>query len=260
MNTNPIDQQLTILRQQLSGRASLLKAYNQTTNQLSKLPKNKENYDAILALNEEQEALSNQLKENKKLQETYLQKIEEKGALIKAENPQAAQKILEFEKPIAEKEIILLGLSESVTAATELLNELSKLTRVGGKTKSWGFSILLGKLLGKSKKHAGLQEAKEVTMNIRKLTKRYKKALGNIKKSELSGLSINRFIEIIDQFSNNVLTKKIMDKKVGSLMRISKNFENNLLKQLEQIEERESKLENQLKEIKQDRIEWIEKS
>ena len=255
MNTDSINQELTQLRQQISGRASLLQEYNSVTTELSKLPKEKENFDAILALNETQENLLKQLKENKKLQEKYQQKINEKGAFIKAEDPKEAEKLLSFEKTIDKKETILSGLSGAVTVVTELLNEMGKLTREDGKAKSWGFSALMGKLIGKSKKHAEVQEAKEITMNIRKLTRRYKKELVNIK---ITDLPISEFIEIIDQFEKNMLTKNIIDVKVGNLMKKSKNFEQDFFKQLEKLEEQESALSAIVKEIKQERITWIE--
>jgi|GEM_PF-7003318 len=44
MNINVINQELAKLRAEIDGRASLLQAYNQVTNELSALPKNKENY------------------------------------------------------------------------------------------------------------------------------------------------------------------------------------------------------------------------
>lgn len=260
MNTNSINQELTTLRHQISGRDVLLQEYNQVTTELSKLPKEKENFDAILALNKAQENLLKQLKENKKLQEKYLQKINEKAALIKTENPNQAEKLLKLETSINEKETVLLGLSESVTAVTELLNELGKLTHVGGKAKSWGFSILLGKLFEKPNKHAHLQEAKEITMNIRKLTRRYKKELGNIKITKLPDLPIRGFIGTVEKFASNVLTQTIIDMKVGSLLKKSKNFEQDLLKQLELLEEQESAVETLLKKVKKARIQWIEKS
>ncbi len=258
MNTNSINQELTTLRNQISGRPSLLQEYNRVTTELSKLPKEKENYEAILALNEAQENLLKQLKENKKLQEKYLQKINEKGALIKAANPHQAEKLLKLETSIAEKETILLGFSESVTAVTELLNELGKLTHEGGKAKSWGFSILLGKLFEKPNKHTHLQEAKVITMNIRKLTRRYQKELGNIKITEFPDLPIQGFIGNVEKFASNVLTQTIIDMKVGSLLKRSKTFERDLLIQLEKLEERETELETVLNKTKQERIAWIE--
>ena len=255
MNINSINQELTTLRNQISGRASLLAEYNRVTNELSKLPKEKENFEAILALNEAQENLLKQLNKNKKIQEKYFHKIDEKGELIKVEDPNLAKELLKIETSITEKEIVLSGLSESVTVVTELLNELGKLTRVGGKTKSWGVSALLGKLIGKSKKHADLQEDKEIITNIRKLARRYKKELGNIK---ITALPIKEFIETIDQFENSEKTQTILDKKLGSFTRKPKKFEQDLLKQLEKLEEQESALETFLKETKQKRIDWIE--
>ena len=258
MNTNSINQELATLRNQISGRASLLQEYNRVTNELSKLPKGKENFDAILALNEAQESLLKQLKENKRLQDKFSQKINEKGALIIAQDPTKAEELLEFENSIAEKKIVLLGLSESITVVTQLLNELGKLNHSGGKAKSWGFSILLGKLFEKPNKHRHLEEAKEVTMNIRKLTRRYKKELENIKITELPDLPIRGFIGTVESFASNVLTKTIIDMKLGSLLRKSKNFEQDLLKQLEKLEERETELESILNKTNQARITWIE--
>jgi len=258
MNKNAIDQELATLREQINGRASLLQTYNVVTNQLADLPKGKENYKAILALNEEQEKLLTQLKENKKLQETYLQKIQEKAELLKKEDPVFAEKITNLVVEISEKEAILLRISESVTVVTELLNEVGKLNRQGGKAKVWGIGDLLGGLFSKGKKQQCLQEAKSISTNIRKLTKRYKKELGAISITELKDLPVNGFLVTVNHFLNNPVTEIIAQFEIRSLLKKSKNFESELLQQLEKLEEKESALETAVKKLQQEKIHWIE--
>ena len=259
MNTKAIDQALATLRAQINGRTSLLQDYNSVTNQLANLPKVKENYEAILALNETQERLLTQLRENKTLQETYLQKIQEKAELLKSKDPVLAEKLTNLEIEINEKEATLLRLSESITAVTELLNELGKLHRQGGKAKTWGIGDLLSGLFSKQKKHQHLQEAKSITTNIRKLTKRYKKELGDINITHLKDLPVNGFIGTVDHFLNNPITETIIQFEIRGLLKKSKKFEADLLYQLEKLEEKESALETMVKKIQQEKIKWIEK-
>ncbi len=258
MDINAINQGLAILRRKIDGRAALLKAYNDVTNDLSALPKNKENYQAILTLTEKQETLLVKLKENKKLRETYLKKIDEKAELLKTVHPATVEKITEMASSIAEKEQLLLRLSESITAVTELLNELGKLYRQGGKAKVGVLSYLLRKLSGQSGKHAHLQEAKMITANIRKLTRRYRKELGEIEITQLPELPLNSFLGVVDYYLDNPITKVAMDLQVRNLIQKSRSFEADLLKQLEQLEEKETILETKLKELKQARMEWVE--
>jgi len=53
------------------------------------------------------------------------------------------KKITEMESIITEKEQLLLSISESITAVTELLNELGKRYRQGGKAKVGVLNFLL---------------------------------------------------------------------------------------------------------------------
>jgi len=258
MNKKAIDQELATLREQINGRASLLQDYNSVTDQLANLPKGKENYEAILALNVQQEDLLTRLKENKKLQETYLQKIQEKAELLKNQHPVLAEKITNLETEINKKEAVLLQISESITAITELLNELGKLHRQGGKAKVWGIGDLLGGLFAKQKKHQHLQETKSITTNIRKLTKRYKKELGDIKITELKDLPVNGFIGTVDYFLNNPVTEMMVQFEIRGLLKKSKKFEAELLQQLEKLEEKETELEMMVKDLRQKKINCIE--
>lgn len=258
MDIKFINQELTKIRVEINKRASLLKVYNEVTNDLSTLPKNKENYQAILTLTEKQEFVLGKLKENKSLRETYLEKIDEKAKFLKRERPATAEKITEMASVIAEKEQLLLHLSESITAVTELLNELGKLYRQGGKAKVGVLNFLLRKVHGTPNKHAHLQEAKTITANIRKLTRRYRKELAEIEITQLPDLPLNSFLGIVDYYLDNPITKVAMDLKVRGLIQKSRTFEADLLKQLEQLEEKETSLETTLKELKHTKVEWIE--
>jgi len=258
MNTKAIDQELATLREQINGRTSLLQDYNSITNQLADLPKGKENYEAILALTEKQERLLVQLKENKKLQETYLLKIHEKAELLKNDHPDFAIKIANLATEITNKNTILVRISESITAVTELLNELGKLNRQGGKAKVWGIGDLLGGLFTKRKKHEHLQEAKSINKNIQRLTKRYKNELADIKIASLKDFSINGFIRTLDRFLSNPVTELIVQLEIRSMLKKSKKFEAELLQQLEKLEEKESELETTVKNLQKEKIKAIE--
>lgn len=260
MDIKVINQELARLREEINGRKSLLREYTMSTNQLATLPKGKENYDAILALTEQQENLLAKLKENKILGETYLQKIEEKAELLKRERPTVATEITNMETVIVEQEAICIQVSESVTVATELLNELGKLNRQGGKAKGWGIGDLLGGLFSKQKKYAHLKEAKTIIGNIRKLTKRYKKELENIKITTLPDLPIGGFLGTVDHFINNPVTEIMVQLEIRKLLKKTKAFEAHLMQQLERVEEKESELEAKIKNLKQQKIEWIEKA
>jgi len=260
MNKENLDRQLENLRKQISGRTDLLKSYNIVTIQLAELPKGKENYEAILGLTEQQEQLLRALKENKKLQGTYLQKIQEKADLLINKDSTAAGKIIKMEEKIHLQEKIRIQVSESVMLATELLNELGKLSRQGGKAKVWGFGDLLGGLLTKRKKHENLKEAKRVISNIRKLTNRYKKELGNINLIELPELAVGGFLGTLDQFLNNPITEIFIQVEIRKLLKKTRNFEQEILDHLERIEEKETELESIVKTLNQQKIAWIEKA
>ena len=115
MDTNAIDRQLATLREQISGRTDLLTSYNIVTNQLAALPKGKENFEAILGLTEQQEQLLKALKENKKLQATYLEKIQEKADLLISKHPETAGKIIKMEEKIHLQEEKRIQMSEVIT-------------------------------------------------------------------------------------------------------------------------------------------------
>lgn len=260
MDTNPIDKELATLRDQINGRASLLQKYTTITNQLAALPKGKENYDAILVLNEQQQDLLLKLKENKKLRETYLTKIAEKAEWLKKKDRVLEEKLTKLETAILKKETVRIRISESVMAVTELLNEIGKLNHTGGKTKVGIVGLLMGKLQRAPNKHAQLQETKTIAANLRKLAKRYKKELKNIATTDLPDLPVHGFLEMVDLFLGEKITETMMDFKVGSLLKKSRFYEKELLGQLEQLETEETNLEITLKRLQQSRIEYIEKA
>ena len=258
MDTNAIDRQLATLREQISGRTDLLTSYNIVTNQLAALPKGKENYEAILALTEQQEQLKKALKENKKLQATYLEKIQEKVDLLTNMDSTIAGKIIKMEEEIHHHEEIRIPLSESVVVATELLNELGKLNRQSGKAKTWGFSGLLGGIFTKQKKIDDQKEGMNIIRNIRKLINQYKKELRNINLTEIPDLPVLGFLGTADQFLNNPITEILIQVEIRKLMKKTSAFEAELMKQLDLMEAKESDLESIVKKLNQQKIDWIE--
>ena len=260
MDTNAIDRQLATLREQISGRTDLLASYNIVTNQLAALPNGKENYEAILGLTEQQEELLKALKENKKLQATYLEKIQEKADLLITKDPTTAGVIIKMEEEIHLQEAIRIQVSKSVTVATELLNELGKLNRQGGKAKVWGMGGLLGGIFTKQKKQEDQKEARGIIGNIRKLTNQYKKELRNINLTEIPDLPVLGFLGTADQFLNNPITEILIQVEIRKIMKKTRTFESELLEQLELFEEKETELEAIVKNLKQQKIDWIEKA
>ena len=255
-----INEKIKEVKINISKRESLLKEYQSISSKIQKLSNKKENYLALIDLNREHENILQKLKDNNLLKQIYLDLILEKENLIKKSEHKISNEIILVNQKIDENKKIVNQVSESLTAARELLNEILKLNRELRKARGFGIRDLFsGGLFSKHPKHSHITEAKSIITNIKRLSIRYQMELKNIEPKEDLEFKLNSFEKTVDIFINNFITESYILFKVNRILKKSIKYEEVFQKQIKTLETKETKLSLELDNLMLERIEMIEK-
>lgn len=213
------------------------------------------------ALKKEEDSISSKLLELRYIEEQYEELSLKKEKMILEGTTALKEKFLELETSINNVKDDIREYSEAISAGMTLLYELKKLTDSLNSASNWGIVDMLGGgLLSTAVKHGHLDDAKEITYRLNKLSANFKRELIDIKLDASIEVNLSSFESFGDYFFDGIFVDWMVQGKIDTSLENVVNLHRHLEVILSDLENKKKTLESKLSSLIYERNTLIEKA
>jgi DNA repair exonuclease SbcCD ATPase subunit len=213
------------------------------------------------ALKKEEDSISSKLLELRDIEEQYEELSLIKEKMILEGTTTLKEKFLELEISINNVKDDIREYSEAISAGMTLLYELKKLTDSLNSASNWGIVDMLGGgLLSTAVKHGHLDDAKEITYRLNKLSANFKRELIDIKLDASIEVNLSSFESFGDYFFDGVFVDWMVQGKIDTSLENVVNLHRHLEVILSDLENKKKTLDSKLSSLIYERNTLIEKA
>jgi hypothetical protein len=213
------------------------------------------------ALKKEEDSISSKLLELRDIEEQYEELSLIKEKMILEGTTTLKEKFLELEISINNVKDDIREYSEAISAGMTLLYELKKLTDSLNSASNWGIVDMLGGgLISTAVKHGHLDDAKEITYRLNKLSVNFKRELIDIKLDASIEVNLSSFESFGDYFFDGVFVDWMVQGKIDASLENVVNLHRHLEVILSDLENKKKTLDSKLSSLIYERNTLIEKA